>query len=378
MLRRIVANWAEAGHRVDVLSAQPSYKPDVTVPKRPAEETMDGFRIRRLDLPSEQGRPLRRILNAIRLAAAILRSARSVRYDVIMVSTAPPVVPGVAAAIAARLSGARLIYHCMDIHPEAGRLSGEFSNGLVFAGLRRLDGWTCQRANPVVVLSADMEASLRRRPSGSEYTVTVLNNFALPTDDETPAAAPIPMAEDGLDVLFAGNLGRFQGLHTVVEAMALLVDRPDIRFIFMGEGPAKAGLQSEATRLGANITFLPHQTAASAKSVMRRVDCGYVGLAANVIRYAYPSKTMTYLEQGCPLIVSVEADSELARDTLSHGYGKWVPPEDAAALAALLRELADAPALLSTMRERAKAKFAQSFSERVLLGDWRDLLAADG
>ena len=43
-----------------------------------------------------------------------------------MASTAPPVVVGFAAALGARLTGGRFYYHCMDIHPEIGRLSGEF------------------------------------------------------------------------------------------------------------------------------------------------------------------------------------------------------------------------------------------------------------
>jgi hypothetical protein len=42
------------------------------------------------------------------------------RYDVIMVSTSPPVLAGWFVAVAAKLSGARFIYHCMDIHPEIG------------------------------------------------------------------------------------------------------------------------------------------------------------------------------------------------------------------------------------------------------------------
>lgn len=128
MLKRMVGRWREDGHAVDVLSGQPSYKAALKNSKRPRLEIVDGSNVRRLSLPNEAGRPVVRVFNALRLSCALLWKAIGRRYDVIITATTVPVVTGVAAAVAARCTGARFIYHCMDIHPEVGRISGEFSN----------------------------------------------------------------------------------------------------------------------------------------------------------------------------------------------------------------------------------------------------------
>ncbi|MFI9653038.1 glycosyltransferase [Guyparkeria halopsychrophila] len=374
MLRRIVSAWAQAGHQVEVLSSQPSYKAGVENERRPKRDDVDGVPVERLALPNEASRPLVRVVNALRLGAAVVRKAVMRRYDVIMISTAPPVLGGVAAALAARLTGARFIYHCMDIHPEVGRVSGEFANPAVFRILRGLDRWASRRADPVVVLSRDMENTLRKRPGGSELSIRVLNNFSLPAEQELPDELPFEWPTTVFTVLFAGNIGRFQGLETVVEAMGALKDRSDIEFVMMGEGVAKPALQARAVELGARIRFVGHQPVEVAKAAMQRADGGFVSLTADVYRYAYPSKTMTYLEQGLPLIVAVEPQSELASEVVAGGYGHTVPPGDSVALAALLERLAEDKPALADMRVRAEHKASKVFSEQAVLSQWVELL----
>lgn len=375
MLRRIVGRWHQEGHHVEVLSSQPSYKAALVNRRRPRLETVDGISVERMNLPNEAGRPVVRIFNAARLALLLLIRAVTRRYDVIMISTSPPVLGGVAAALAARLTGARFIYHCMDIHPEVGRVSGEFSNPVVFRFLRSLDYWSCRTADPVVVLSRDMATTLKERPGGASLAINILNNFSLPAEQDLPSSLPFDWHPERLTVLFAGNIGRFQGLDMVVEAMAHLRERDDIEFVLMGEGVAKNALEHKAQSLGVNVRFLGHQPVEIAKAAMRRADLGFVGLTAGMYRYAYPSKTMTYLEQGCPLLVAVEPESELAMEVTKRGYGVCVPPGYPDMLAERLMELADDPDALSAMRASAEKKFEDAFSEQVVLEQWSGMLA---
>ncbi|MQM38529.1 hypothetical protein KBTX_02540 [wastewater metagenome] len=374
MLRRIVCRWRDDGHRVEVLSSQPSYKAGLENVRRPKGEHVDGVEVIRLNLPNEVRRPVVRIVNALRLGLALLWRTLSRRYDVIMVSTAPPVLGGAAAALAAKLTGARFIYHCMDIHPEVGRVSGEFAHPFVFGLLRKLDNWSCRRAEPVVVLSADMEATLRERPGGDRLSIAILNNFSLPSEGPIPTESPFEISPDRFTVVFAGNIGRFQGLESVIQAMERLKESDDVEFILMGDGVAKAELEEKARKCGARVRFLGHQPVEVAKAVMREVDAGFVSLLPGMYRYAYPSKTMTYLEQGCPLIVAVEEESELAQDVSNQGYGYAVPVGDSEALARLLAELANDPSWRDEMRAKAQKKAAIDFSEAVMLEKWSSLL----
>lgn len=379
ILRAIVARWSADGHHVDVLSTQPSYKAGIELGRQPPEERLDGVTVRRIDLPAEHGRSLIRLLNVARFAWAILRQARRTGpYDVIMASTMPPVLTGAAARLAARLTGASFAYHCMDIHPEIGRLSGEFRHPLLFRVLRRIDTATCNGAARVIVLSPDMARVLDERPECRSMHVQVINNFSLPSFssvDETSLPDAMVKPDSRFRLLFAGNIGRFQGLESLVDAMHRLRARPEIELIFLGEGRALESVKSRAgDLLGRQIKCFPHQSVEVARTAIRTADVCVVTLIPEIIRYAYPSKTMTYLGEGRPVLVCVESKTELAEFVNREGVGMTVEPNDVSALAEAIASLADDRQRLIRMTTQAARVGAEYFTQEQVLPIWSRLL----
>jgi len=135
LLRAIVARWSASGHHVDVLTSQPSYKPELANERRASREQVDAATVHRIAMrPDRSGRG-RRVLNLVRFPALVAwRILRGPRYDVVMCSTAPPVLLGAAVSWAAHRRGATFVYHCMDVHPEIGTISGEFANPWMYDG----------------------------------------------------------------------------------------------------------------------------------------------------------------------------------------------------------------------------------------------------
>ena len=384
MLREIGRAWVADGHSVSVVSSQPSYKQGSVAPAAGtnAAGPDERFRVRRLRLPHEQGQPVRRLRNAVKLGAAVVAEAVRGDYDVIMISTMPPVLGGAAARVAARLSGARFWYHCMDLHPEIGRLSGDFAHPVVYRALERIEAANCRAADAVIVLSDDMADAVRERPGCAEANVVVINNFSLPGDESAAAVAALPaeLQRTGrMRVLFAGNVGRFQGLETAVDAMGLLADsgRDDVELVIMGEGVASDDLKRDVRTRGLDgcVRFVPHQPVDVAKAAMAQADLGLVSLVPDIYRYAYPSKTMTYLEQGCPLLLCVEPESQLARMVRSEQIGVDVPPGDSAAMARTIAALADDRELLATMSAKAHVVAERDFDKDAVLQQWTQLLS---
>lgn len=91
-------------------------------------------------------------------------------------------------------------------------------------------------------------------------------------------------------------------------------------------------------------------------------------------KYAYPSKTMTYLEQGCPVLVSVEEDSCLANDIVKNRVGLAVANGDAQKLADAIKALADDSVELEAMHKNATALASREFSEEAVMVKWSSLL----
>jgi len=242
----------------------------------------------------------------------------------------------------------------------------------LFRLLQLVDDWACRQARPVLVHSADMLKTLRSRPRGSEYSIEIMNNFALPTDVTSNESVDFELgaANRQLTVIYAGNVGRFQGLETIIDAMGLVANRKDITLIVMGDGSAKADLMERARHNHSNVRFFDYQPVDVAKQAIRQADIGLVALIPGMYKYAYPSKTMAYLEQGRPIIAAVEPESELSRDMQSQGYGFAVPIGDANALAQLLVRLADEDSWKEKMNAAALSAFERNFSSQVVLQRW--------
>ncbi len=385
MLKEIADRWIDDGHTVDVVTSQPSYRASRTRRQlRKSDE--NGVRVLRLPLKPEIGRPMTRILNSIRLSLNVFVRAAAGRYDVVMVSTSPPVVLAFAAALGSSIGRARFLYHCMDLHPEIGQLSGEFRNPHVYKLLMMLDSFAVKRARPAVVLSDDMEASLRRRPSGGSFRVAIRNNFAL--TDETVSAG---LGADGLAqriweesdipeaafvLIFAGNIGRFQGLENVIEGIARLHEiapTNSVYLLFVGDGPCVERLRQRSLELGVAhvIKFAGLQTVSVARELIRLADVALVTLQTDVIKFAYPSKTATYADLGLPMLVVVEHDSGLARTIDEEELGGTAPPNDPIALAQqMLRLSLLAKQDLIGMGARATAFAAETFDKREAISWW--------
>jgi glycosyltransferase involved in cell wall biosynthesis len=324
ILRSILEHLSDRGHETSVYAAQPSYN-DIRQSPQPWRENLGGVEIRRVRLLPERKRwRIARALNSMYFAfRAVLHAVLFRRYDLIIANTQPPVLMGCALRLIQLLTGTPYIYHCQDLHPESAALAGDLKRGWLYRLLARCDSAACRRAQRVVVLSRDMADALEARGL-STANVSIINNPPLEIDPAARPSLPPPLDEpvDCVRFLFAGNIGRFQGLERLVAAARLVAGRVPFQLIFMGEGIARRELVALAGDvLGRRIIFLPHQSLETAIAAMRVCDFGVVSLSANVYRFAYPSKSIMYLSAGCPLLALVEPESELAKTIERYGLG---------------------------------------------------------
>lgn len=379
-LRAIAGRWAAGGHTVDVLTSQPGYNSS-SRGRRPRIERVGDLAVRRVATVPESGSTTRQLANLVVFPAAVgLRLLRGPSADVLMCSTAPQVSLGAAVSLVARLRGAAFVYHCMDLHPEIGVLSGEFAHPLVRRVLARIDLATMRRATRVVVLSEDMRQAVLARDPDLADRVVVLNNFSLP-DDGDPATSPLdPPAPGVLRVVFTGNLGRFQGLPELVAALDLVDPSTSVELVFMGAGKALPDVEAAAAARNPTsphaVRILPHGSVAQAKALMGSAHLGVISLVPGVVRYAYPSKTATYAEAGLPLLVVCEPEAELARTVTSEGLGWCAAPGDANAVAASIEEVARelAEGRWADRADRVRAYAAAEFEEQKVLAKWESLI----
>ncbi len=378
MLYLMGKHFAAAGHEVTIFSAQPGYNDAYAGPKLPRKQFVDGMTVIRTPLLRENKRNAAlRSLNFLLFSISLLWHAvfRWKPYEVMFVSTFPPMLMGSLARKIKFIRDTRYVYHCMDLYPEIALATGMAKNGWLKKLAAGIDRRNCQSADRVIVLSDDMADSVRDRGLIGENLV-VLNNFIIDqVDPEFTLPSTLQTQPNRFRVLFAGNLGRFQSLDTVMEAAQQLSLNEEIEFLFVGSGVMADRLKQQAgSMLGTTVHFHPYMPINEVMSLIAESHLGIVSLAPGIIEAAYPSKTMSYLEAGCKILALVESESELAQLIEFEQLGVVCPNRTGEDLAAAIEEQFDAWKRGQYDRERIQAVGRKHFSQQVILARWIGLL----
>lgn len=372
MLGYIAKHLADK-HVVKVLSTQPSYKSDLSNSIQPTTEIVDGYTINRLKVPKENRKNISTrlwstFIYLIKVFFAILRE----RPDIVMVSTAPAVLSGFTVQCAARITKSRFFYHCQDIHPEIAALSGQLNNGFTYKVLRYLDNLTCKRADKIIVISNDMAQSLLDRKKINKEKIFVISNFSLDKKSEAVAKnTQNILLENKFNILFAGNIGKFQALDVVLELAKSCGNEENLHFNLMGSGTYLEHIRARVkTEKIPNVSFLPHMPIEKAREAMQEASLCIVSLNQKIYKYAYPSKTLTYLAEGKPLLCIVEDDSQLANLVNSKKIGISFSHDNISAAKLRLLNLVSNQENYQLLCENAERYFNTELRKEKILESW--------
>jgi len=217
----------------------------------------------------------------------------------------------------------------------------------------RLHRWALGRASRVIVLGEDTRERIIAKGIDPARVVVVR--------DGAHAAQPVaaqdhPVIQEirsgfPFVVLHAGNLGFYGAWETVVRAADML-DHEDIGFVFVGEGALRSQVENFAKGLG-KIKFLPFRPPDQVPYVLAAGDLHLVTIKRGLEGVVVPSKLYSTLAAGRPILVLAPEQADAARVVRRLGCGVVVDPDDPAAVAAVIQELAHDRKRLARMGERA-------------------------
>ncbi|MGB7328470.1 MAG: glycosyltransferase family 4 protein [Rubripirellula sp.] len=385
LLRRIAEHFATEGNDVNVFTGEPTY--NASSGGEHVERTQrlgDGLTIRRARLLSEKRlRSVFRALNDLIFCFRIIIHVWSQKPDVVMCSTQPPVLGAFCAGWAARQVRAKFVYHLQDIYPEVICETGHVRKSLAMRLLKAIDLRTVRRADRVVVLSQDMRESMIGRAGTANVDVALIPNMNLPQFDEPQTPLPEWTKRTGVfRLMFAGNIGRFQNLDTLVEACLQVPKDKPFELVLMGDGKAKEDLRLLASNANDDrIKFIDRQPLSIAEPLMADADLCVVSLEEQVYQYAFPSKLASYLSLGTAVLVVCEKKSELSRLPVEYGFGLSCAQSPASEISKQIEFAIDHPNEVVGMRRCAESFFAEHFSAERVLPQWtllfESLLASD-
>lgn len=332
---------AQAGHCVTVVTGTPNYPEGEIYPgyekgKR-ANEIIEGVQVYRCPIIPRKRGPIFRFANYYSFVFSADRFLRRSKedFDVVFINQLSPVMMAQPALNWAKRHRKRSVLYCLDLWPESLLLGGIRKGSVLYRVFLAISRSIYRRTDQVLVSSHGFLSYFGETLGMDAGKIRYLPQYAEELFGELPV---IQKKEDGVDFLFAGNVGNLQSVETIVEAARLLQGQKDIRIHIVGGGISLDKCRALAEGLD-NITFYGRKKLEEMPRFYAMADALLIsliddpGMSANL-----PGKVQSYLASGKPVIASL--NGETARIIREADCGLCSPAEDAQALAENLRTAA--------------------------------------
>ena len=339
-----VCNYlAAAGHSVSVVTTFPHY-PQWKVREEYAgriyfHERIGDVSVRRIrNYIPQRPSPLKRVLYYSSFGVeAFLPACAAGRPDLVLCVT-PPLELALSAYALRLLRGVPFVLWIKDLMPDVAIQLGMLKNPVAIALARRLEQFAYERAAKLLVLSQGFADNIITKgiPHDKVHVVSdwVNTDFIKPEYFGNEFREQNGIFAASFVVLHAGNIGDKQKLEVLVQAAKGLEQYKDIEFLIVGDGARKAAVVAEAARLGAwNVRFLPLQPAHLLPQMLASADVLALHQHAGITDSVIPSKLLTYMASGTPIVVTSAEGSGTQRLMSQAKCGLAVDPENPAAFA---------------------------------------------
>lgn len=339
---------AAAGHDVEVCTTFPYY-PEWKVPanyagKLMTTESRNSVRIHRgfAYIPNP-ATSLKRILHEASFVFSAMARAMFCKPPDVMLVVSPPLGLALPAILLSRLWRIPYVFDVEDLQPDSAADLGMLPRPALKL-LYGLESAAYRHARLVTTLTSAMRDRIVCKGVAAEK-VELLE----PRMDESLASiAPSEKVafcrryglEDKFLVTYSGNIGVKQKLDVVIDVAALNRDDDSMLFLIVGDGSDCGRIQRRAAELELrNVRFLPLLDDADFRGLLAASGVCLVTQQKSASEIAFPSKIVTYLSAGCPVVASVDPENEVARITRESGAGRVAMAEDPEALLNAILEL---------------------------------------
>lgn len=367
---QVASELSARGHRVKVLTTYPHYSEGKLShgyrQRLRTDEQFRGASVRRIPiLASHTRNPIGRIANYLSFVVSARFSRKFIDdSDVVYVYGTPATVAEPARAWS-KSNGVPFVYHVQDIWPESVTQSGFLPQRILGGITNAINGWLSKvysSASAVITIAPTAKDLLIQRGVPPERSHLVYNwSDVVECRNRT--------YEDGLSLLYAGNLGEFQDLDTIIHAAHALAEFPGFRLRIAGGGVVEDRLKSLVSSLGMHgtVDFLGQVDQKDMAPLYAETDFQIVSLKKlNIFEGTIPSKFQAGLAHGVPVITTVQGD--VSQLVTQNGLGLVAQPENPESVAEAFRtayELSEVEK--AAYSERARRFFTESFTlERAL------------
>lgn len=249
-------------------------------------------------------------------------------------------------------------------------------NSLFFSLLNEVFKRAYRKVDEFIVLGRDMRSYLQDKYP--KVKVNIIENWAeLDLISNPFLRKDNCLNNDKLSFLFAGNIGRLQGLDVLLESIKSIPSN-DIRFNFIGDGALKEKMESLVVQNKLdNVYFYGSRPREEQNEFLNQCHIGVVSLASGMFGMGVPSKFYNLLAAGKAIFYIGDVDTELKYILDEYKNGWYAKAGDSDNIKNVLNKI------ISTKRQdiiemgRISRKLAEEvYAKEIILSKYTDLYKA--
>jgi glycosyltransferase involved in cell wall biosynthesis len=352
---------AQKGFEISVFTGMPGYAFRQTDVKH--EEHDHGVLVRRTGSIHLMSKRIRNKIfgSVLFIARCVVKClSKDIRGSHLVLTSAPPFL-GLIGWFYHKFFGHTYTCIIYDIYPEvAVRLRVVALDHWIVKFWEFVNRKVWDRAESLIVLSEPMKQLLLQKHKNLAGKIHVIHSWAdpkfiIPIAKSENWFAKLYGLTDRFVVLYSGNLGRCHDSQTILKCAQLLISRPDIKFVFIGNGVGSQVIkQAIAAGQLPNALQLPYQDREVLPYSLTACDLSLVSILPTVGDTIAPSKIYGILAAAKPVAVICPKNNYLREIVDEGNCGNCFENGDAQGLADYICWLANNPHIQEKLGKNAR------------------------
>ena len=318
-------------------------------------------------------------ISTMTIDSLFLKAIRKVYYDVkfdLIIYPTPPITLVNTITKIKKRTGAKTYLLLKDIFPQnavdLALMQKNGIKGLIYKYFRRKEKKLYAISDHIGCMSpANVEYVLKHNPEVKRDIVEVCPNcIALPEVNPVTQKKEVSdlrikynIPKDAKIFIYGGNLGRPQGVDFLMDVIEANEARDDTYFIIVGNGTEYGRISQffeiNSPRNSSLLSSLPKE---EYDNLVKVCDVGLIFLDRRFTIPNYPSRLLSYLENGMPVLFATDLNTDIGRIAETNGYGMWTESGDLHRFMKLVDNLVSDKDLMKIMGKNAYSYLCANYT----------------